>query len=91
MFKLDWLKRPFVGDQNTGRFAFQRPMGLVQSNYRGGAGQTVRRPLVAASPLVFAPKTVVTSDPTVTGNPADTLGNESLSNPQDNLIKTGQL
>lgn len=75
-----FIKRPFVGDQTTGRLVYQRSQGLAYSGINGNGGQGVRRSLNAINPANIAVgPTERAFDPTITGNPSDSLGLQSLS------------
>lgn len=83
---INLVKRPFVGDQTTARLALERNQGLAYSGINGNGGQGVRRSLNACNPATVAVgPTLRPFDPTITGNPADTLGMQSLTDNTSNI------
>lgn len=78
-FKIWFKHRPDINSQNTGHEAFQRPTGLTNVPWQGGAG-FVTGTMHATYPMGITPgNTLVRADPTVTGNPSRTLGVDPLS------------
>lgn len=66
---LNFIKRPFVGDQTTARQAYQQSNGYAFAGVNGGAGFTVRRSITATQPAGIAiGPTHKLNDPFVTGN-----------------------
>lgn len=85
MFKIWFEKRREIDSQNTGRMAFQRPMGLAYSWYKGNAG-FITGTVNAINPATIVPgNSLVKRDPTVTGNPSETLRLDPLT--QDRLTQ----
>lgn len=69
-------KRPFIGDQTTARLAVEHPQGFNYAPIAAGGPQGVaftRSPGPYNRPTMAAPNLHL-SDPTVTGNPAGSLG-----------------
>lgn len=88
MFRfLQFKKRPFVGEQGTGRLAYQKSMGLALAGANGGAGIAALRTLNATNPasVVIGP-TYRNQDPTVTGNPNTNLVLQPLVDQNDSII-----
>ena len=66
---INFLKRPFVGEQNTGRESFQRYNEPIYEGVNGGAGFTVLAQVSATYPAGIAPgPTHKLNDPFATGN-----------------------
>lgn len=85
MFKIWFKRRPDINSQNTGHEAFQRPMGLAENWYKGGAGFVIGN-LNATNPATVVPgNSLVKRDPTVTGNPSRSPTLDPLS--QDRLTQ----
>lgn len=77
---LNFIKRPFVGDQTTARDAFQQYQGYAFSGVNGNGGQGVRRSMFATSPAGIAPgPTHKLNDPSATGNDAYSIGVQPLT------------
>lgn len=66
---LNFIKRPFVGDQTTGRLAYQQSQSYAYAGVNGDAGFTVRRTIapMQAAGIAVGP-THKLNDPSVTGN-----------------------
>lgn len=68
---LSFIKRPFIGDQNTGRYAFQQYQGYSYSGFVGNGGQLVKGTVNAINPATIVPgPSIKPLDASVTGNPA---------------------
>lgn len=79
-------KRPEINEQNTGRLALQRVLGLTLVPANGGAGIAVGV-LNATNPATVVPgPTHKLNDPTVTGNVSGSPSLQPLSDPMDNII-----
>lgn len=66
---INYIKRPFVGDQTTGRLAFQQYNGYAYAAYNGNGGFTVASSFRALNPGTITPgNTLKLNDPTVTSN-----------------------
>lgn len=77
---LNFIMRPFVGDQTTGRLAYQKPVGYAYSGINGNGGQGVRRSMAATAPGAITPgPTHKLNDPSVTGNDSGTFGVQELT------------
>lgn len=77
---LNFVKRPFVGDQTTGRLSYQQSQGYAFAGVNGGAGFTVRRTVAAVQPAGITPgPTHKLNDPIVTGNANWNIELEPLS------------
>lgn len=92
MIRFWFKKRPIIQEQNTGRMAFQRPMGLTFAPANGGAGIQVLRSLNATNPATVAVgPTHRLEDPTVTGNNNVNIVLQPLTNPNDNINSGSQI
>lgn len=92
MYRLSWIKRPLADEQNTGREAFQRPIGLKRTPVNGAGGIQVVRNFKSYQPANIVPgPSVKPVDPSVTGNVNETLRQGPLSDPRENVITRGQL
>lgn len=77
---LNFVKRPFVGDQTTAREAYQQSQGYARAGYTGNGGFHTLRTIAATQPAGIAPgPTHKVNDPTVTGNNAGVIGVHQLS------------
>lgn len=66
---MSFIMRPFVGDQNTGRLAFQRGQGPAFAGINGNGGNFTKRTMSATSNGEITPgPTHKLNDPTATGN-----------------------
>jgi hypothetical protein len=66
---INFIKRPFIGEQNTGRMAFQRYNNPIQVNYRGNGGINVIAQVASTSPAFVTPgPTLKLLDAAATGN-----------------------
>lgn len=77
---LNFVKRPFVGDQTTARLAFEQYNGYSFTGIVGNGGQMVKRSLNAINPAGITPgPTIKPLDASVTGNPNSSPVLESLT------------
>lgn len=82
---VDYIRRPLVNEQNTGREAQQQYNGYAFAAYNGNGGFTVHRSMNACNPATFTPgNTLKKNDPFVTGNLNVNLELQPLST--DNTI-----
>lgn len=66
---INLIKRPFVGDQTTGRDAFLGYQSYALAGVNGDAGFTVKGQIAATYPAGIAPgPTHKLNDPSATGN-----------------------
>ena len=84
---LEFIKRPFVGEQGTGRLAYQKSQGLTYASANGGAGIAALRTLRATNPasIVIGPSHRL-NDPTVTGNTNTNIVLQPLINNDDMVL-----
>jgi hypothetical protein len=82
---INFIRRPEINEQNTGRYAFQQYNGYARAAYNGNGGFTVNRSMNASNPANIAVgPTHKLNDPTVTGNPSSSIRLEKLT--QENSI-----
>jgi len=68
---LNFIKRPFVGDQTTARLSFQQYNGYAYAGIVGNGGQMVKGTVNAINPASITPgPSIKPLDASVTGNPA---------------------
>lgn len=68
-FGFKWLRRPTLGEQNTGHLAVQQSAGYSSVDAMGWGGMSVQRSMNASNPANTTPgPTHKLNDPTVTGN-----------------------
>lgn len=77
---INFLTRPFVGDQTTARQAFQQYNGYAYTGINGDAGFTVLGQIRAEYPAGIAPgPTHKLNDPSVTGNDSSNIALQPLT------------
>lgn len=66
---INYIMRPFVGDQTTSRLSMQRYQGLAFSGINGNGGQFTKGTMAATYTGTITPgPTHKLNDPAVTGN-----------------------
>lgn len=77
---LNFVKRPFVGEQTTARDAYLGYQSYAFAGMNGNGGQTVRRTIAPMQPAGIVPgNTLKLNDPTATGNVARNVVVQPLS------------
>lgn len=81
---INLIKRAFVGDQTTGRYAWQGYNGLAPTNINSTGAIFHRGPKATSYAGITPGPTYKPLDPLVTGNPAYSLDLNPLSDNRDN-------
>lgn len=77
---LNYLKRPFIGEQTTERLAFQQYNGLAATGINGDAGFTVKGQIKPCTGAIVVPgPSHKLNDLAVTGNIGYSAGVEPLT------------